>query len=234
LGTPNDFGTLGERPSNPELLDWLASEFIARGWSIQAIDRLILTSNAYKQAKPMHQRRLEGEAIRDSVLAVSGMLNRKAGGPPVRTPIEKEVYDLIFTEHEADNLWPLPKDRSEIYRRSLYLLNKRTVRLPMLANFDQPDAMSSCAVRPTSTHALQALSMMNSDFMAEQSAAFAKRLEAEASTRAARVRRAYALALGRRPKPAEVQLATSFFSSGGSLQEFCLALLNRNEFIYIP
>jgi hypothetical protein len=251
VGTPNDFGTLGERPTHPALLDWLASEFVARGWSIKAIDRMILLSSAYRQDTAtdavkastdaenklywrMNRRRLEGEAIRDSVLAVSGMLNLKAGGPPVRVPIENEVYDLIFTEAEADNLWPLPKDRSEIYRRSLYLLNKRTVRLPMLANFDQPDAMSSCAVRPVSTHALQSLSLMNSDFMAEQSAAFATRIGKEAKSRRARVARAYALALGRSPKAAEVKLATDFFAKGGTLQEFGLALLNRSEFVYIP
>jgi hypothetical protein len=108
------------------------------------------------------------------------------------------------------------------------------VRLPMLANFDQPDAMSSCAVRPVSTHALQSLSLMNSDFMTEQSTAFAGRLEAEAKGRAKRVQRAYALALGRTPKPAESKLAADFFAKGGTLQEFCLALLNRSEFLYIP
>ena len=87
----------------------------------------------------------------------------------MRVPIEKEVYDLIFTEGEPDNLWPLSPDKSQQYRRSIYLLNKRTVRLPMLANFDQPDDMTSCPVRPASTHSLQALSLMNSDFMQEQS-----------------------------------------------------------------
>ena len=106
------------------------------------------------------------------MLAVSGLLNAKIGGPPVRVPIEPEVYDLIFTEGEPDNLWPLSPDKSEHYRRSLYLLNKRTVRLPMLANFDQPDDMTSCPVRPASTHSLQALSLMNSDFMQETIAGF--------------------------------------------------------------
>jgi hypothetical protein len=251
VGTPNDFGTLGERPTHPKLLDWLAAEFIDRGWSVKAIDRLIVLSNAYRQSSAgdaakqaidpdnklywrMNRRRLEGEAIRDAVLATSGMLNPQMGGPPVRVPIEREVYDIIFTEHEADNLWPLPKDRAQIYRRSLYLLNKRTVRLPMLANFDQPDTMSSCAMRLVSTHALQALTLINSDFMAEQSAALAKRLEIEARTGAdARVRRAYSLALARAPKPAEIRLARAFFAKGGTLQEFCLALLNRSEFLYI-
>ncbi|HYO83851.1 MAG TPA: DUF1549 and DUF1553 domain-containing protein [Bryobacteraceae bacterium] len=234
VATPNDFGTLGERPTQPDLLDWLAGEFIGSGWSVKHIDRLILTSAAYRQSKPLHRRRLEGEAIRDSVLAVSGLLNTKSGGPPIRVPIEPEVYDLIFTEYEADNLWPLPKDRSDIYRRYLYLFNKRTVRLPLLANFDQPDAMTSCAVRSVSTHALQSLSLLNSDFMSEQAAAFAQRLSRDARTRTAQVDRAYRLALARRPAAAEMQLARRFFQSGGNLEDFCLALLNRTEFLYIP
>jgi hypothetical protein len=251
VATPNDFGVLGSRPSNAKLLDWLAAEFVGRGYSVKAMDRLIVTSAVYRQssrrraageaADPenallwrMNQRRLEGEAIRDSVLAVSGMLNGKMGGRPVRTPIEQEVYDTIFTEYEADNLWPLPKDRTEMYRRSLYVLNKRTVRLPMLQNFDQPDAMSSCAQRSVSTHALQALSLMNSDFMAEQAGALARRLEGVAAERRGQVGQAYRWAVGRGPGAKELALADGFFAKGGTLQEFCLALLNRNEFIYIP
>lgn len=251
VGTPNDFGFLGEKPSHPELLNWLASEFVRTGWDVKAMDRLILKSSAYRQSAArradaetvdaenklywrMNKRRLEGEAIRDSVMAVSGMLNPAAGGPPVRAPIEREVYDLIFTEYEADNLWPLPKDRTQIYRRSLYLLNKRSVRLPLLANFDQPDTLSSCAQRPVSTHALQALSMLNSDFMAEQSGAFARRVESAARSRQAQVATAYELALGRAPAEPERRLGQDFFRKGGTLQEFCLALLNRNEFVYIP
>lgn len=249
--TPNDFGALGERPTHPQLLDWLATEFVARNWSIKAIDKLILTSAAYRQsadpdpaklkADPenrfywrANRRRLEGESLRDNILAVSGMLNPKRGGRPIKTPIEPEVYDLIFTEYETDNLWPLPKDRSEIYRRSIYLLNKRTVRLPMMANFDQPDTMTSCPVRPVSTHALQSLSLLNSDFMQEQARAFSKRIEAGAATANARVELAHRLALGRSARPAEHQLAREFLARGGSWTEYSLALLNRNEFLYLP
>jgi hypothetical protein len=156
-------------------------------------------------------------------------------GKPVRVPIEKEVYDLIFTEDEGDNLWPLLTDEREHARRSVYLLNKRTVRLPMLANFDQPDAMTSCPIRPTSTHALQALSLMNSDFMQQQAAAFAARLERECGADGdCRLRRAYKLALARAPKPSEITMAKDFFNKNGRLAEFCLALVNRNEFVYLP
>jgi hypothetical protein len=250
--TPNDFGRLGERPTNPQLLDWLATEFMARNWSVKSIDRMIVLSSAYQQSSMddaakseidpenklywrAHRRRLEGEAIRDCALAVSGQLNPKMGGRPVRVPIEKEVYDLIFSEEEPDNLWPLLPDNTEYNRRSVYLLNKRTVRLPMLLNFDQPDNMTSCPVRPTSTHALQALSLMNSDFMHQQSIEFAARLASECrANRDCSVRRAYHLALARAPKQIESKMARDFFADGGFLEDFCLALLNRNEFVYVP
>jgi hypothetical protein len=252
VATPNDFGLLGSRPSNPKLLDFFATEFVARNWSVKAIDRMIVLSSAYRRSTAtiaanveidpsnklywrMNRRRLEGEAIRDSVLAASGMLKRRLGGPPIRVPIEPEIYDIIFTEFEPDNLWPLPLDRSEIYRRGLYLLNKRTVRLPMFANFDQPDAMTSCPVRPVSTHALQALNLMNSDFMTEQSAKLAARVTRECvGDRECAVRRAYKLVLARTPKPVESAMAHDFFRGGGRLEDFCLAMLNRTEFVYIP
>jgi hypothetical protein len=252
VATPNDFGTLGARPSNPKLLDWLATEFVRTGWSVKAMDRLIVTSSAYRQSTAddsanaaidadnkfywrMNRRRLEGEEIRDSVLSASGLLNPKMGGRPVRVPIEKEIYDIIFTESEPDNLWPLPQDRTEMYRRSIYLLNKRTVRLPMLANFDQPDTMTSCPARPVSTHALQALNLMNSDFMQEQSAKFAERVSKDCKgNRSCAVRRTYELTLAREPKPAETGMAQSFLTKGGRMEDFCLAMLNRTEFVYIP
>jgi hypothetical protein len=226
--TPNDFGTLGERPTNPKLLDWMASEFVASGWDIKKLDRMILTSSTYRQTATQ-RRRLDAEMVRDSILAVSGQLNPKMYGPPVKTPIEQEIYDIIFTEQEPDNLWPLPKDRREMYRRTVYVLNKRTVRLPMLANFDQPDTMSSCPQRANSTHALQALTMMNSDFMAESAKAFAARLGKKDP-----VGDAYSLALTRQPRPEERKLAEEFFKKGGTVADFALALLNRNEFIYLP
>ena len=249
--TPNDFGALGARPTHPELLDWLATEFVSGGWSVKKLDRLILLSSVYQQAVQYdeakakvdpgnklywraHRRRLEGEFIRDSVLKVSGAFNPKRGGRPVKTPLEPEIYDLIFTEGEPDNLWPIALDTTEHDRRSLYLLNKRTVRLPFLANFDQPDNMSSCPQRPTSTHALQALSLMNSNFMHEQAKRFAARLESGCQAQDCRIRQAYLLALSREPKPAELTMARQFLARGGPAEDFCLALLNRNEFAYLP
>jgi hypothetical protein len=151
-------------------------------------------------------------------------------------PIEPEVYDLIFTEHERDGLWPVNPDKSVQNRRSIYLLNKRSVRLPLLTAFDQPDAITSCPVRPVSTHALQALSLLNSEFMQEQSQAFAARLAKDCGkpNRACEVKTAWRLALARPPSPAEQKLTKKFLAGGGSLAEMCLALLNRNEFVYVP
>jgi hypothetical protein len=251
--TPNDFGVMGDRPSNRELLDWLASEFVAKGWSVKAMDRLIVTSSVYREsALPdkqreaidsedrlywrMNRKRMEGETLRDTILSVTGSLNPALGGRPVRVPIEPEVYDLIFTEHERDGLWPVNPDKSVQNRRSIYLLNKRSVRLPLLTAFDQPDAITSCPVRPVSTHALQALSLFNSEFMQEQSQAFAARLVKDCGkpSHACEVKTAWKLALARPPSPAEQKLAKKFFSGGGSLAEMCLALLNRNEFVYVP
>jgi hypothetical protein len=249
--TPNDFGVMGGRPSNPELLDWLAAEFVAQKWSVKAIDRLIVTSSVYRQSGVtdktreaidpdnnlywrMNRKRMEGETLRDAILSVSGSLNPKLGGRPVRIPIEKEVYDLIFTEHERDGLWPVNPDKSVQNRRSVYLYNKRSVRLPLLTAFDQPDAITSCPVRPVSTHPLQALSLFNSDFMQEQSEAFAHRLATECkNNRSCEVKTAWSLALSRAPSPAEQKLTKGFFAKGGSLADMCLALFNRNEFVYV-
>jgi len=251
--TPNDFGVMGDRPSNRELLAWLASEFVAQGWSVKTIDRMIVTSSAYLQGTStdkedeaidpdnrlywrMNRKRMEGDTLRDAILSVSGSLNPQLGGRPVRVPIEPEVYDLIFTEHERDGLWPVSPDKSVQNRRSIYLYNKRGVRLPLLTAFDQPDAITSCPVRPVSTHALQALSLFNSDFMQEQAAVFAARLEKECHkpSRTCDVSTAWKLALGRMPSQAEQKLAKNFFAAGGSLPDMCLALLNRNEFVYVP
>jgi hypothetical protein len=177
---------------------------------------------------------MDAETLRDSILYVSGTLNEKMYGKPIKTPIEPEIYDIIFTEGEPDNLWPLPKDRSEIYRRSIYVLNRRTIRLPMLNNFDQPDTMSSCPERSVSTHALQGLTMLNSDFIQEQSKAFAKRIATGCADNTCSVEKAYDLALGRPATDKERGLAQDFFQKGGSVEDFALAMLNRNDFVYLP
>lgn len=250
--TPNDFGTMGDKPDSHSLLDWLAAEFMARGWSIKAIDRLIVTSSAYRQSSApdearskidpqnrffwrMNRKRFEAETIRDATLAVAGTLNPQIGGRPVKIPIESEVYDLIFTESERDGLWPVNPAKNVQNRRGVYLYNKRSVRLPLLSAFDQPDAITSCPVRGVSTHALQALSLFNSGFMQEVSQAFASRLEKSCGKdRGCQITSAWRLALSRPPRTEENRLAREFFKSGGTLPDFCLALFNRNEFVYVP
>jgi len=250
---PNNFGLLGGGLSHPELLDFLARKLVDFGWSIKALDRMIVLSAVYRQSAEIdpekakidadnklywraNRLRLEGEHIRDGILAAAGRLNPTIGGRPVRIPIEREIYDLIFTEGEPDNLWPVTPDESQHRRRSIYLLNKRTVRLPLLNNFDQPDTMTSCAVRPTSTHALQSLSLMNSGFIQAQSQAFADRLETDcASDRQCAINKAYRLTLARLPTARESRMAAEFLAGADArLSDFCLALLNRNEFVYRP
>ncbi len=249
--TPNDFGVMGDKTEHRTLLDWLASEFAAQGWSVKALDRVIVMSSVYQQSSSpdvlkanvdpdnrflwrMNRKRFDAEMIRDAALSVSGTLNPELGGKPVRIPIEPEVYDLIFTEHERDGLWPVHPDVRVQNRRGIYLYNKRSVRLPLLSAFDQPDAITSCPVRPVSTHALQALSLFNSSFMQDVSRDFAKRLQSSCGdNKACAIDTAWRLALARPPRKEESRLAKDFLKSG-TLQDFCLAILNRNEFIYVP
>jgi hypothetical protein len=183
----------------------------------------------------MNRKRMEGEMIRDATLSAAGTLSPDIGGRPVRIPLEPEVYDLIFTEYERDGLWPINPDPRVQNRRGIYLYNKRSVRLPMLSAFDQPDAITSCPVRPVSTHALQALSMLNSSFMEKVSRAFAARLQKSCGAdRGCQIDTAWRLALSRRPKIEETRISREFFRTGGTLPDFCLALFNRNEFLYVP
>ena len=241
VSTPNDFGTRGELPSNQELLDWLACELVApsvkphhRGdaalpaaWSLKHIHRLIVTSVTYRQTATadqgakidpgnkllwkMPRRRLEAEAIRDSILTAASTLNPQMGGPSVKVPLEPEVYDLIFTEGEPDGLWPVTPDAKQHTRRSVYLFNKRNVRQPMLEAFDQPDTLNSCADRPVSTFAPQALILMNSPFVHAQAKSLAITLTKEAGLHTDKLLNAlYRRCVGREPTETERKLATDF------------------------
>ena len=199
VATPGDFGVQGEPPTHPELLDWLAAEFIRRGWSLKEMHRLMILSATYAQdsaPRPddpafqaaleldpdnhllwrMNRRRLDAEAIRDATLAVSGSLSLIAGGPGVLAPLEPEIEDLIFTEHEEVDLWPEATDPAQANRRSIYLFRKRNVRYPLFDAFDAPDTQSVCAVRANSTHPLQALTLLNGPFALDQARALAGRL----------------------------------------------------------
>jgi len=235
VATPNDFGRNGKQPTHPELLDWLATEFVANGWSLKKMHELIVLSNTYQQSSTedpnkakidpenrlfwrMNRQRLDAEAIRDSVVAAAGTITEQAGGPSIRVPLEPEVYDTIFTEAEPDNLWPVHPDPRQHTRRSIYLIRKRNVRLPLLVAFDSPDLMSTCGARSVSIHALQALTLMNSAFMLQQSQALAQRLlkETNGDDRSMMVK-LYLLALGRRPSPVETRITRSFLNDQAAI-----------------
>jgi len=268
VNTPNDFGTRGDRPTHPELLDWLASELIeptvAKGepWALKRLHKLMVTSATYKQTSTpraddaenayfsrMNRRRLDAEGIRDAMLTAAGTLTRDVGGVSVKVPLEPEVYDLIFTEGEPAGLWPVTRDVKQHTRRSLYLFLKRNVRLPMLEAFDQPDTINSCAARPVSTFAPQALILMNGPLAQEQSKAFAADLLRTAGADpTVQVTALYRRALGRFPRDAELNASLAFLkeqtellrpklkddAATRSLADLCLALFNTNEFVYIP
>ena len=249
VGTSSDFGRMGDEPSHPELLDWLAAEFVARGWSLKAMHRLIVTSAAYRQssrprspadreADPdnrwlsgQNRRRLDGESIRDALLAASGRLNPALGGPGVFPPLPPELTKLS----SKGAIWPVSPRVADQDRRSLYVFVRRNLRYPFFEAFDRPDTNASCPKRPVTTIAPQALSLLNSPLSSEAAHALASRAGREAGQDVnSRVERAYLLALGRRPGEDERALARDFLSGpGSSFADFCLALLNLNEFVYV-
>jgi hypothetical protein len=262
VATPSDFGVRGEPPSHPELLDWLASELIAVGWRLKPIHRLMVTSAAYCQSSRanrersaddpensllcrMNRRRLDAEGVRDAMLAASGELNPKMDGPGILAPIEKEVEDLIFTEAEVVDLWPEDRNPAEHLRRSLYLFRKRNVRYPLFDSFDAPDTQTACPRRETSTHALQALNLLNSEFAAARARALAHRVLDEDVKVSGRIRRIYRIVLAREPRPEEVERSRAFLQAQAkrigepgreiaAWTDLALAILNSNEFLYVP
>ncbi len=250
VGTPNDFGRMGERPLNPELLDYLANEFIASGYSVKHMHRLILTSNTWRQASVAPQSvvdkdpdarylsrfprsRLEAEEIRDSMLHVSGLLNLKQGGPGVMTPIDKVLVAALYTPSQ----WKAARDTTEYTRRTIYLIAKRNMELPFMQAFDAPDNTVSCPRRDSSTHAPQALEMLNGDLANQAAAAFAARLLKEAGPdHRMQINLAWQLTAGRAPKPTELKLALDYLSKGEeakSREQFALAMFNLNAFLYV-
>lgn len=244
--TPNDFGRQGEPPTHPELLDWLAVEFAARGWSMKQMHRLVMTSEAYQASSVapteslakdpenlyltrMNRRRLDGDAIRDTALAVAGTLNLKMGGVGVIPALTKE--ELLAAR--MPELWPVHPDPAEHNRRSVYLQMKRSLTLPMLQIFDAPDSASSCARRERSTVAPQALAMMNSEFMVQQAMRFAERVKREAGESAeAAVETAWRMAFSRAPSAAERSTAAAYLQRN-SLERLCLLVFNMSEFLYV-
>jgi hypothetical protein len=227
VATPNDFGRMGTRPTNPALLDWLANQFVANGWRMKPLHRLILLSNAYQAEMP--RRRLSAEELRDAMLTVSGRLNRQAGGPSVIVPIDPALVKLLYNPAQ----WRVDADPKQYDRRSIYLFVKRNMRLPFLEVFDAPDTLLSCARREQSTHAPQALELLNGEFSNAMARAFAERVEHEAGPdHGKQVERAFVLALGRPPEPAERKAALRYLKDG-PLSEFALSLFLVNDFLYL-
>jgi hypothetical protein len=254
VATASDFGVRGQPPTHPELLDWLACEFMqptkpqdkrsvpGGSWSMKHLHRLMLLSATYQQATTaspqtlkldlenvhfsrMNRSRLEGEIIRDSLLAVSGRLNVKMGGPGVFPPLPPEATGV-------GNQWKASPDAADHVRRSVYIFAKRNLRFPFLEPFDVPDSNQSCPQRERSTTAPQALVLLNSSDVVTAAKGLATRLEKDARDTDEHVALAYRLTMGRAPTDAELQLSREFLGAA-PLHEFCRALFNVNEFVYL-
>jgi hypothetical protein len=233
---PGDLGKQGEAPTHPELLDWLAGELPRQGWSLKKVHKLIVMSPTYRQSK-LTPRRLTGEMLRDAMLSVSGQLNLKAGGESVRLPMPKEVSETLLKKQLQ-----VTEDVTEHTRRSIYTFARRNARHPLFDLFDRPDALISCARRNESTTAPQALMLLNSNFAHEVAGKIADILtEAHQSETARLVAAATQSCLSRPATAAEIDLGSAFLekhtalagSFRAALADYCLALLNSNEFVFV-
>lgn len=247
VSTPNDFGRMGTRPTNPELLDWLANEYVRGGWKMKPLHRMILLSSAYRQSSTSvnekayatkdpankllwkaNRRRLEAEEIRDSMLAISGRLNAKAGGPSVMVSIDP----ALINDLKRPQYWVTTKDRNEHDRRTIYMIYKRNLILPFMQVFDSPDTLLSCANRDQSTHAPQALELLNGTVSNELAVSLAAGLKGSPRER---VDRAWKLAAGRLPNEQERLLSLKYLDDPDptAATEFALSLFNSNAFLYV-
>jgi hypothetical protein len=251
VATPDNLGLSGARPSHPELLDWLAAEFVRSGWSIKALHRLLVCSAAYRQASAPRAdlarldpdnrllgrfplRRLDAEALRDAMLSVSGELDQHVGGP------------YVPSRRTAEGTVVVPEEQPGAHRRSIYLQQRRTQVVTLLQLFDAPAMASTCAVRPTSTVPLQALALLNSDFARARARGFARRIAREAGTDAdKRLAWAFRLACGRPPDAKEAQAARRFLAAQRKVYagradaeertwaDLCQMILASNAFLYL-
>ena len=246
--TANDFGTHGDPPSNARLLDWLAMTLVENGWQLKPIHRMIVLSNTYQQSTDspfaaeyansdpenrllwrFTRRRLAAEEIRDAMLSISGRINLKAGGASVMVPVDEDLVNLLYKPSQ----WEVTQNEAEHYRRSIYLIAKRNLRLPFMEAFDAPALQTSCPRRESSTHAPQTLEMLNGRFANEMAAALAMRLADECGERReVIVERAFWLAVGRAPTNLERALSLDFLREH-PLSAFALAVFNLNGFVYV-
>jgi hypothetical protein len=232
VATPGDFGLAGTPPTNPELLDWLASELLRCDWSLKALHRRIATSGAYRQ--PRQARRLTAEQLRDSLLAVSGLLSNKSAGPPVWPELPTEVLTAnpaFLDDNETKTKGWYPSPKHEQYARSVFQVQKRTVKVPFMETFDLPENMVACSRRNVSTVPPQALSLLNSPLAVEAAKAFADRLKTEAGDDpAAQVALAFRLALARELGEDERTVCVALVHAVGLVQ-FCRVILNLHYFV---
>jgi hypothetical protein len=272
VGTPSDFGLKGDERTHPELLDWLAASFVERGWSLKRMHRLVMLSSAYRQSSALRaqaakadpddrllwrfpRHRLTGEEIRDAILAVSGRLDPRMGGP--------SVFPDLPPGMEVRGGWKKDEKDADKNRRSVYVFVRRNSRYPLFQAFDMPDTVETCARRANTTTAPQALALLNDGVILKAAQSFAERvLEDERPGWDARVERAYRLAFSRAPAAEERAQARRFLDdqarriearlAGGqavtapphvppgvspaqaaALVDFCHVLVNANEFVYV-
>jgi hypothetical protein len=256
VATPSDFGAQGERPTHPELLDYLASEFVSRGWSLKQMHRLVMLSNAYRMSSKSNEtalaadprnelfwrfdmRRLTAEEIRDSVLAADGTLNLAMYGPGVFPPIPKAVMQGQSRPGEG---WGKATPE-EACRRSIYVHAKRSLRVPIIESFDGAETDKACPVRFVTVQPTQALGMINGEFLNEEAAKLATRVKKDAGDDVAkRVALAFRLVTSQQPAKAEVDRGVELYqklttTDGASPEQamryVCLVMLNLNEFVYV-
>ncbi len=249
VATPGNFGKMGVLPSHPELLDWLATEFVRQGWSIKQMQRLIMTSETYKMASVFYQandmendptnvylwrfpiRRMEAEIIRDAILDASGNLNLQAGGPPFFPAIP-----LSVRADQPRGIWDVTKEGPDTWRRSVYAYVKRGLKFPMFEVYDLPDLNTTCERRAVSTVPTQALTMLNNEFILIQADHFAQRVLKQAgSSPEEQVKTMYRIAFSREPNARELESNVAFLKkqrdheltarAGSSEQKAALAAL---------
>ncbi|WP_206028488.1 PSD1 and planctomycete cytochrome C domain-containing protein [Thalassoroseus pseudoceratinae] len=254
--SPNNFGLLGEPPTHPKLLDWLAAELIRNDWHLKAVHREILLSSTYRMSSQstaeglakdpgndlfwrFNMRRLTAEEIRDSVHVVTGVFNPEMFGPSIYPQISQEVLKGQSRPGAGWGKSP-PEEQA---RRSIYIHAKRSLVTPLLSDFDVADTDNTCPVRFVTVQPAQALNLLNGEFLNGQAQKFASRVRHQAGDdRSEQVRVALALALSRPPKPEEIEWGVELIekldteqalSEAESLKYFCLVVLNLNEFIYL-
>ena len=251
VGTPGDFGLMGDRPTNPELLDYLATTFVEDGWSLKKLHRRIVTSRTYMQSSTANEKalaadpdnkllwrygrqRLEGEVLRDATLFTAGLLNEKMGGPGVFPPRPAGTANA--------NAWKMKEDPAEANRRSVYVFVRRNARYPLFESFDMPDTHESCSRRQQTVSVTQSLALLNDGLVLDWARGMASRVMNDAGMSAeSQIERAFKLAYGRGPSAQETASAKKFLdrqvgiagSPERAVTDLCHVLLNSNEFLYV-